>query len=78
MSNHAETSKTFSNYYAKHECFGSLCEFIALSEPDSFDEFCDHLSIIQGDGLKIALVDGFYMFSDEVKDYFNKSDILFL
>lgn len=62
-------SKAKENLCAKTMCFGTLKDFINLSDPDSFDELCSHLMVIQSHGHKIIKEGNFYLFKDELPVY---------
>lgn len=71
-------SKAKENLCAKTMCFGTLKDFINLSDPDSFDEFCKHLVTIQSHGHRIVKENNVYLFEDELYNYFATNPVCML
>lgn len=66
-----ESAKTevCENYFVKFCCHGGLKEMIALSDPDCYDEFWHHISVLQKDGIKIVCHNNVYLFEEDLEAY---------
>lgn len=66
-----DSAKTESceNYFSKLHCFGELKHIIALSDPDCYDQFWDHINVLINDGLDIVCENNVYLFREELQAY---------